>query len=73
MGLFSINYNKPGPGVSKDAPVKKPFFRFWEVYFRKFFDLIKVNLLFAIPTAIILVLSFMFGMFITSVNANLSF
>lgn len=73
MGLFSINYNKPGPGVSKDAPVKKPFFRFWEVYFRKFFDLIKVNLLFAIPTAVILVLSFVFGVFISSVNANLSF
>lgn len=73
MGLFSINYNKPGPGVSKDAPVKKPFFRFWEVYFRKFFDLIKVNLLFAIPTAVIVVLSFMFGIFISSVNPNLSF
>lgn len=73
MGLFSINYNKPGPGVSKDAPVKKPFFRFWEVYFRKFFDLIKVNLLFAIPTAVIVVLSFMFGIFISSVNPNLTF
>lgn len=73
MGLFSINYNKPGPGVSKDAPVKKPFFRFWEVYFRKFFDLIKVNLLFAIPTAVIVVLSFMFGIFISFVNPNLTF
>lgn len=77
MGLFSINYNKPGPGVSKDAPVKKPFFRFWEVYFRKFFDLIKVNLLFAIPTIIFVAVSltslFKFGNSIFSVNPNLIF
>ena len=73
MGLFSINYNKPGPGVSKDAPVKKPFFRFWEVYFRKFFDLIKLNMLFAIPTAVTIVLVFAFGFFISGINQSLSF
>ena len=73
MGLFSINYNKPGPGVSKDAPVKKPFFRFWEVYFRKFFDLIKLNMLFAIPTAVTIVLVFAFGFFISIINQSLSF
>ena len=73
LGLFSINYNKPGPGVSKDAPVKKPFFRFWEVYFRKFFDLIKLNMLFAIPTAVTIVLVFAFGFFISGINQSLSF
>ena len=73
MGLFSINYNKPGPGVSKDAPVKKPFFRFWEVYFRKFFDLIKLNMLFAIPTAVTIVLVFAFGFFISGINQSLCF
>lgn len=73
MGLFSINYNKPGPGVSKDAPVKKPFFRFWEVYFRKFFDLIKVNMLFAVPTAVVIALILLFGSFLSGVNPALSF
>lgn len=73
MGLFSINYNKPGPGVSKDAPVKKPFFRFWEEYFRKFFDLIKLNMLFAIPTAVTIVLVFAFGFFISGINQSPSF
>ena len=73
MGFFFANYNKPGPGVAKDAPVKKPFFRFWEVYFRKFFDLIKVNLLFAIPVAIVLVLVYFMGAFVMSSVPALSF
>lgn len=73
MGLFSFNYNKPGPGIAKDAPVKKPFFRFWEVYFRKFFNLIKVNLLFAVPTAICLALCVLLESFVSGINPNLSF
>ena len=56
MGFFKRNYDKPGPGVSKDEPQKNAFLRFWEIYFRKFFSLSKVNMLFAIPTIICLVL-----------------
>ncbi len=41
-----FNPSKPGPGVSKNAPKKKRFFLFWELYFRKFFKLIQANLLF---------------------------
>jgi uncharacterized membrane protein YesL len=44
-----INYNKPGPGVSKNAPPQKPVPRFFSILQRKFFDLIKLNLLFCIP------------------------
>ena len=73
MGLFSINYNKPGPGVAKDAPVKKPFFRFWEVYFRKFFNLIKLNMLFAVPTAICFALCFLLESFVTGISSSLAF
>lgn len=61
MGLFN-GYMKPGPGVSKDAPQKTAFFLFFDIYFRKFWDLIKMNLLyfisivwFFIPLALILV------------------
>lgn len=56
MGLFSSNYNKPGPGVDKDAPKKPAFFVFFEVLKRKFWHLIKVNLmyiLFSIPALLI--------------------
>ena len=44
FGLF--NYSKEGPGVSKHQPKKKRFFYFWELYFRKFWKLITLNLLY---------------------------
>lgn len=56
MGLFSSNYNKPGPGVDKDAPPKPRFFIFFEVLKRKFWHLLRVNfmfVLFNIPALII--------------------
>ncbi len=46
FGLF--NYSKPGPGVDKNAPKKKRFFFFFELYFRKFWKLIQLNLLFLV-------------------------
>lgn len=61
MGLFNPNYSKPGPGVSKDEPKKKGLARFYQIFIRKFWDLIKLNFLYTltlIPTfAIIFVLS----------------
>ncbi|MEE5992328.1 MAG: DUF624 domain-containing protein [Oscillospiraceae bacterium] len=44
MALFG-NYENSGSGIAKDAPQKKPFFRFWEIFVRKFWQLINVNLL----------------------------
>ena len=47
-----FNPTKEGPGVSKNAPQKKRFFLFWELYFRKFFKLIQANfiyILFSLP------------------------
>ncbi len=44
MALFG-DYTKAGPGVDKNAPQKKPFFRFIELYFRKFWKLIGLNFL----------------------------
>jgi len=51
MGLFSRNFNKPGPGVSKDEPRKTGAARFFELLFRDFGDLVKLNLLFCICVA----------------------
>lgn len=44
FGLF--DYNKPGPGVPKDAPPKPGVIVFFEIFFRKFWNLVKLNLLF---------------------------
>ncbi len=45
MGLFGGGYESSGAGIAKNAPKKKPFFRYWELTFRKFWKLINVNML----------------------------
>ncbi len=57
MGFFTPSFDKPGKGVNLDAPPKRSFFRFFEVFFRKFTHFVKVNLLYTltlIPTFIII-------------------
>lgn len=46
FGLF--DYNKPGPGVPKDAPPKSPFIVFFEILQRKFWNLVKINLMYVL-------------------------
>lgn len=46
FGLF--DYSRPGPGISKNAPQKKGFVVFFEIYARKFWKLMVANLLFAL-------------------------
>ncbi len=48
MGLFSNNYDKVGPGISKNPNEKAPFFKFFEIYFSHFSKMIILNLLFII-------------------------
>ncbi len=45
MGLFSFNYAKEGPGISKDAPKKKGIFLYFELLGRKFFKLCQATML----------------------------
>lgn len=58
MGFLSINYNKPGPGVDKDAPPKPRFFVFFEVLKRKFWHLIRVNLMYVLFNILALGIAF---------------
>lgn len=58
FGLF--DYSKPGPGVPKDAPPKSPFIVFFEILQRKFWNLIKMNMMFLIFNIPALIL----GMFV---------
>ncbi len=56
MALFGYDYEKAGRGVAKNAPKKKAFFEFFELYFRYAWRLIKLNLLtfiFCIPVVTI--------------------
>jgi len=58
MGLFDLfnNYDKPGPGVSKDEPQKAPPIRFFEIFWRKLSKLVQLNLIYMIPFAAAVVL-----------------
>ena len=48
-GIFGLfDYAKEGPGVSKDAPKKRPFFAFMEIYGRKFWNLALAGLLYSL-------------------------
>ncbi len=47
MPLFG-NYEKAGAGIAKNAPEKKPFFRFWEILGRKFWKLMELNMVMCI-------------------------
>lgn len=58
FGLF--DYNKPGPGVPRDAPPKSPFIVFFEILQRKFWNFVKVNLMFLIFN----IPAIIFGMFV---------
>jgi len=46
FGLF--NYEKEGPGISKNAPKKKTFVVFFETFFRNFWKFITINLVYGI-------------------------
>lgn len=48
-GFFGFfDYTKPGPGVSKDAPPKARITTFFGILSRKFWSLVKLNILFII-------------------------
>lgn len=49
---FGADYEKAGSGISKNAPRKKPFFQFCEMYFSRFWKMLKLSMLtflFCIP------------------------
>ena len=46
FGLF--NYEKEGPGISKNAPKKKTILIFFETFFRNFWKFITINIVYSI-------------------------
>lgn len=58
-GLFGFfDFNKEGPGVSKDQPKKSAFFLYFEILFRKFWGLVTVNLIYCLYFIPVLVVCF---------------
>ncbi len=46
-GIFGLfDFTKEGPGVPKDAPPKPRFLLFFDIYTRKFWNLMKANIMF---------------------------
>jgi len=46
FGLF--NYEKEGPGISKNAPKKKTFIVFFETYFRNFWKFVPISAVYSV-------------------------
>lgn len=59
MGFLTPSYDKPGKGIDKDAPQKRSFFRFFDIFFRKFWKLVSVNLLYILTSLPTLILVFL--------------
>lgn len=43
---FGIDYNKPGPGIPKNTPEKKGAALFFDIFFREFWGLLALNLIY---------------------------
>lgn len=63
-GFFGFfDYTKPGPGIPKDAPPKPPIVVFFGIYTRKFWNLVKINImfnLFNLPAVIAVIFASMY-------------
>lgn len=64
------DFTKEGKGVEKDAPQKRSIFLFFELFFRKFFKLIGLNLLYFISSIPTIIVVFLLSGFVSSVVVN---
>ena len=46
MGFAEKYFNRPGPGIDRNAPKKKGMALFFEIFWREFWALLKLNMLF---------------------------
>ena len=69
--LGFLDFTKEGPGVRKDAPKKKAFFAFFELFFRNFFRFFSINLVYCVMSLPIITRS-MASAGITNVTRNIA-
>ncbi len=48
MGFLFPTFDKPGKGIDPDAPQKRAFFRFFDIFFRKIWHFVRANLLYSL-------------------------
>lgn len=74
-GFFGFfDYTKPGPGIPKDAPPKARIIVFFEIFSRKFWNFIRINMMFTIfniPSILVMLLISMFFLTRTLENVGL--
>jgi uncharacterized membrane protein YesL len=46
FGFF--DYNRAGKGIAKDEPEKRPFFKYWELFGRKFWKFFHINFIYVL-------------------------
>ncbi len=59
MGLFNMHYDRPGPGVSKDAPRKTGIARWFEIVARDIGSFTKANLITSLCFLPVLIIAFL--------------
>ena len=59
MGLFNMHYDRPGPGVSKDAPRKTGFARWFEIVARDIGSFTKANIITSLCFLPVLIIAFL--------------
>lgn len=64
MGLFTRSFDKAGPGIDPDAPQKRSFFRFFDIFFRKFWHFVRTNMLYSLALIPSFVIIFLISIFI---------
>jgi uncharacterized membrane protein YesL len=68
-GFFGFfDYTKPGPGVPKDGPPKARILVFFEILQRKFWNLIKINMMFNIFNIPAIIVAMIISFFIFQQN-----
>ena len=68
MGIFNRDYSKPGKGVDESGEGSEGAVLFFEIFIRKFWKLIQVNLLFCVANIpAFLILFYLTGMFSNAV------
>lgn len=66
MGIFNHAFDKPGKGVDINAPQKRSFFRFFDIFTRKFSHFVRTNLMYSLSLLPIFVITFFLVGLITS-------
>ncbi len=64
MGFFFGGYDKPGPGVDKNAPKKKGIFLYLEIIGRKFSNFLHAGVLYSIFSIPVIVLVYLLTVFV---------